>query len=419
MYAGLIDTINTILQSIMFIVSANYCVRNEYKKDKEQIIISIFIMWIVMSLITKLMGNSSLAIITIHIFQLAFIMLFLYRSDKLGSLIGFSIVYLIIGINVIMSFFIFIFLINNTNIDVTYTNILVMYIPQFIISFLVLKNMKFIYKINLIIKSRVSSIFVLITTTLVVDFIISFLFIYNDKDNPLFKEIIFLFLGSFIVLLTLYFANIEKKSIEISRLNKELEKKITELKKIKHDYGSQISYLYGAYLMENYEKLGDLLKGIIAGHDISSQVKILSSESSIISQIINSTDLKDVDVLIDENADLESISIGELELQRIISNIVRNSIEALNGSGLLMIKSYYNYNHLVIDIQNNGPKIDDNIINNIFDEGFSTKENRHGDNGLGLHIVKEIIDNNNGSISVNSNYDLTTFTIKLPYILNN
>ena len=34
MYAGLIDTINTILQSIMFIVSANYCVKNEYKKGK-------------------------------------------------------------------------------------------------------------------------------------------------------------------------------------------------------------------------------------------------------------------------------------------------------------------------------------------------------------------------------------------------
>lgn len=419
MYTGLIDTINTLLQSIMFIVSANYCVKNEYKKGKGQIFISIIIIWMVMTLITNLMGNSSLAIITIHLFQLAIIILFIYRSDKLNSLIGFSVVYLIIGINVIVSFYLFIFLINNTNIDVTYANILILYIPQFIISFLVLKNMKFIYKINLIIKSRVSSIFVLITTTLVADFIISFLFIYNDKDNPLFKEIIFLFLGSFIVLLTLYFANIDKKSIEINRLNKDLEKKITELKKIKHDYGSQISYLYGAYLMENYEKLGDLLKGIIAGHDISSQVKVLSSETSIISQIINSTDLKDVDVLIDENADLENICIGELDLQRIISNIVRNSIEALNGNGLLMIKSYYNYNHIVIDIQNNGPKIDDNIIGNIFNEGFSTKENINGDNGLGLHIVKEILDNNNGSIYVSSNDDLTTFTIKLPYILDN
>lgn len=419
MYTGLIDTINTILQSIMFIVSANYCVKNEYKKGRGQLFISTIIIWMVMTLITNLMGNSSLAIITIHLSQLAIIILFIYRSDKLNSLIGFSVVYLIMGINVIVSFYLFIFLINNTNIDVTYANIIILYIPQFIISFLVLKNMKFIYKINLVIKSRVSSIFVLITTTLVVDFIISFLLIYNNKDNPLFKEIIFLLLGSFTILLTLYFANIDKKSIEINRLNKELEKKIAELKKIKHDYGSQISYLYGAYLMENYEKLGDLLKGIIAGHDISSQVKVLSSETSIISQIINSTDLKDVDVLIDENADLENICIGELDLQRIISNIVRNSIEALNGNGLLMIKSYYNYNHIVIDIQNNGPKIDDNIIGNIFNEGFSTKENINGDNGLGLHIVKEILDNNNGSIYVSSNDDLTTFIIKLPYILDN
>ncbi|VYU56065.1 GHKL domain-containing protein [Clostridium tertium] len=419
MYAGLIDTINTILQSIMFIVSANYCVKNEYKKDKVPLFISIIIMWIVMTFITKLIGNSSLAIITIHIFQLTLIMLLLYRSDKLGSLIGFSIVYLIIGINVIVSFSLFIFLINNTNMDITYANIVVMYIPQFIISYLVLRNMKFIYKINLIIKSRISSTLTLIITTLVLDFVISFLFIYNAKDNPLFKQIIFIFLGLFLISITLYFAGIYKKSNEIHRLNRELEKKVNELKKIKHDYGSQISYLYGAYLMENYEKLGDLLKGIIAGNDISSHVKVLSSETSIISQIVNSTDLKDVNVLIDENANLESITIGELELQKVISNIIRNSIEALNGRGLLMIKSYYSYNHLIIDIQNNGPKINDKIIDKIFDEGFSTKKNKHGDNGFGLHIVKEIISNNDGSIYVDSNHDLTTFTIKLPYTLDN
>ncbi|TGY40778.1 GHKL domain-containing protein [Clostridium sartagoforme] len=419
MYSGLIDTINTFIQSLMFVLAADYCVQNKYKRSKIQIFIFVIFISLLMATTTTIMGNSSLSIIIIHVQQLLFFPFLAYKKDRLGSIIGYSIIYLIIGINAIISFMLFILLINNSKIDVTLANILVMYIPQFIISFLVLKNLKFIYKVNLIIKSRVSSIFVLITTTLVADFIISFLFIYNDKDNPLFKEIVFLLLGSFIVLLTLYFANIEKKSIEISRLNKELEKKITELKKIKHDYGSQISYLYGAYLMENYEKLGDLLKGIIAGYDISSQVKILSSESSIISQIVNSTDLKDVDVLIDEKADLESISIGELELQRIISNIIRNSIEAINGSGLLMIKSYYNYNYLVIDIQNNGPKIDDKIIDKIFEKGFSTKENKHGDNGFGLHIVKEIIDNNNGSISVNSNDDLTTFTIKLPYILDN
>ncbi|WP_322546048.1 ATP-binding protein, partial [Clostridium perfringens] len=69
--------------------------------------------------------------------------------------------------------------------------------------------------------------------------------------------------------------------------------------------------------------------------------------------------------------------MSEIEVQRVISNIVRNSVEALKGSGLLMIKSYYNYNHVVISVQNNGPQIDKKIIDRIFVQGFSTKKNKN------------------------------------------
>ena len=289
-----------------------------------------------------------------------------------------------------------------------------MYLPQFLVSYLILTNMNFIHKLNLIIKSRILSIFTLIITTLTVDFVISFLLIYNDKDAPIFKEIIFIFLVIFIIFITLYFSSIDKKATEINSLNIELTAKINELKKIKHDYGSQISYLYGTYLMKDYEKLGKLLKGVIDGYDISSQVKVLSSNVSLIAQIVNTTDLKEVDILIDENADLNNANIKELDLQRIISNIVRNSVEALNGKGLLMIKSYYSYNYIVILIQNNGPEIDKDLIEKIFEEGFSTKKNKAGDNGFGLYIVKELLNNCNGHVSVSSDKDLTTFTLKIP-----
>lgn len=419
MYTGLIDTINSIIQSIMFVVAVNYCVSEKHKKSKNHLILLIISLWIIITLTTYLLSNSSLSIIIIHITELIFFVIFAYKNDKLGATIGFTIVYLIIGITVIVSFFTFILIINNTNINITYANILIMYLPQFLVSYLVLKNIKFIYKINLIIKSRTFSIFTLIITTLAVDFTISFLFIYNDKDNPIFKEIIFIFLATFIVFITLYFASIDKKASEINSLNVELKSKINELRKIKHDYGSQISYLYGTYLMKDYEKLGKLLKNVIEGYDISSQVKVISSNLSLITQIINTTDLKEVDVLIDENANLNDANINELDLQRIISNIVRNSIEALNGKGLLMIKSYYSYRYIIINIENNGPEIDKDIIEKIFEEGFSTKENKDGDNGFGLHIVKEILDSYNGSISVTSNKEITTFTIKLPLYLKN
>lgn len=413
MLTGLIDIIISIIQSVMFIIASNYCVNKQYKKSKLQLIILIAITSFLVIFSTYLLGNSSLGIIVIHIGQLLLTNL-MFKDDKLGATIGFSIIYSIIGISANLSFVIFTIFNNISTYDNIYAIIIILYFPQFIISYFVLKNMKFIHKINLIIKSRVSSIITLIIGTVVFDFIMSFSRIISDKDNPVFKEIIFVLLGGFIIFIAWHFINIDKNSKQVYILNEELESKINELKKIKHDYGSQISYLYGAYLMNNYEKLGELLKGIIEGNDISTQVKVLSTEDSIIAQVVNSTDLKEVDVLIDEKAELKDTNISELELHKIISNIVRNSIEALKGRGLLMINSYYSYNHVIISLQNNGPEIDKNIIDRIFEEGFSTKKNKNGDNGFGLHIVKEIVDKNNGHISVTSNKEVTKFVIKLP-----
>jgi two-component system, LytTR family, sensor histidine kinase AgrC len=413
MLTGLIDIIISIIQSVMFIIASNYCVNKQYKKSKLQSIILIAITSFFVIFSTYLLGNSSLGIIVIHMGQLLLTNL-MFKDDKLGATIGFSIIYSIIGISANLSFVIFTIFNNISTSDNIYAIIIILYFPQFIISYFVLKNMKFIHKINLIIKSRVSSIITLIIGTVVFDFIMSFSRIISDKDNPVFKEIIFVLLGGFIIFIAWHFINIDKNSKQVYILNEELESKINELKKIKHDYGSQISYLYGAYLMNNYEKLGELLKEIIEGNDISTQVKVLSNEDSIIAQVVNSTDLKEVDVLIDERAELKDTNISELELHKIISNIVRNSIEALKGRGLLMINSYYSYNHVIISLQNNGPEIDKNIIDRIFEEGFSTKKNKNGDNGFGLHIVKEIVDKNNGHISVTSNKEVTKFVIKLP-----
>lgn len=414
MNVGFFDIISSLIQTIMIFSVANYCLDNDHKKSKSQLVILIILSTLIITVVTDLMGNYSLSAIILHIIMISIIIIS-YKGDKLGGIIAFSITYSIIAITGIMSLNLFLLFINSVSSKYSdLITIIFMLFPQYIISCLVLINMKFIYKVYISIKSTALSIFTLLIITLSLDFIMSFSRMYNDQDNPVFKELVFILLGAFIIFVTLYFANIDKKSNEILSLNRELEKKINELKKIKHDYGSQISYLYGAYLMGNNEKLGELLKGIIEGHDISAQVKILSSEDSLIAQIINTTDLKDVDILIDEKAKLEDANITELDLQRIISNIVRNSIEAINGKGLLMIKSYYSLNHVIISIQNNGPEIEKHMIDRIFEEGFSTKDNKNGDNGFGLYIVKEIIEKYNGTISVNSSEELTSFNIKLP-----
>ncbi len=230
MFTGLIDIIISIIQSVMFIIASNYCVHKQYKKSELQLIILITITSFFVIFSTYLLGNSSLGIIIIHMGQLILTNI-IFKDDTLGATIGFSIIYSIIGICGNLSFILLTIFSKISSSDNVYSIIVILYLPQFIISYFVLKNMKFIYKINLIIKSRVSSIITLIIGTVVFDFIMSFSRIISDKDNPVFKEIIFVLLGGFIIFISWHFINIDKNSKKVHILNKELESKINELKK--------------------------------------------------------------------------------------------------------------------------------------------------------------------------------------------
>ncbi|MBS5968564.1 MAG: ATP-binding protein [Clostridium perfringens] len=168
--------------------------------------------------------------------------------------------------------------------------------------------------------------------------------------------------------------------------------------------------------MGNYDKLGELLKNIIDGHDNIVNNIVMSKDNSNISMIVNTINLKDITVFIDENADLLDTNINELDFQRIVSNILRNSVEALHGSGSIKINTYYSFNYFVLKIQNNGPKIPKKILDKIFDNGFTTKENKESNNGFGLAIVKELVESYNGKVQVSSTDKFTEFTIFLPTI---
>ena len=290
-----------------------------------------------------------------------------------------------------------------------------MYLPQYIMAILMLYNKNFIKKIYKVIRSRNISIIAIVIVIIVMDFLVSFSVIVHDRDNPLFKEFVFISFSIFIVLLTLYFFNIEKKAKEILNVNFALEEMNNELKKVKHDYGAQISYLYGLHLMGQHERLGSALKDIINNNsNVASEIEIINGSDSVMAAIVNGIEHKGINIILDDQIDFEDICISEVEFQRVISNILRNAVNVMNGTGVIQIKSYYNMNHIIVKIKNNGPKIKEDIIDKIFDVGFSTKENSKKENGFGLSIVKEIIEGANGTIGVSSDDDFTEFTINIP-----
>ncbi|TBR09018.1 MAG: GHKL domain-containing protein [Candidatus Nitrosotenuis sp.] len=96
-------------------------------------------------------------------------------------------------------------------------------------------------------------------------------------------------------------------------------------------------------------------------------------------------------------------------MQRVFTNIILNSVQAMKGNGVISIRAFEQNDDSVIEISDTGSGIPDEILSNIFEPLFTTKI---GGTGLGLPICEKIVDEHNGTIAVKNNP--TTFTIKIP-----
>lgn len=109
--------------------------------------------------------------------------------------------------------------------------------------------------------------------------------------------------------------------------------------------------------------------------------------------------------------------IDRTQLVRIITNLVKNAIQAIpenqeNKAVCVNIKKASNY--VIITIADNGIGIDTQNFNHIFEPKFTTKSSGMG---LGLSIIKSIIENYNGTITFESQKGKgTTFKVSLPVI---
>ncbi len=93
----------------------------------------------------------------------------------------------------------------------------------------------------------------------------------------------------------------------------------------------------------------------------------------------------------------------------VLINLINNSIQAIETEGKISIKAREDQDHSIIQIEDSGSGIPSEIIVKIFEPLFTTKIKG---TGLGLASCKHIVEEHNGSITVQNNP--TTFTIELP-----
>ncbi|MGJ4753154.1 sensor histidine kinase [Leptospira kmetyi] len=102
------------------------------------------------------------------------------------------------------------------------------------------------------------------------------------------------------------------------------------------------------------------------------------------------------------------------ELNQVWTNLIQNSVQALKGNGKIEISVFpENENLVVVQIEDNGPGIPARIQDRIWDPFFTTKDQGEG-TGLGLGIVKGIVEKHKGRITLNSSPGKTLFRVELP-----
>ena len=105
------------------------------------------------------------------------------------------------------------------------------------------------------------------------------------------------------------------------------------------------------------------------------------------------------------------------KFEKIISNLLSNAIKFTNEKGKIYISVSINSNEIIeIVVEDNGIGIPEAELQNIFNR-FSKVENSHvvGGTGIGLALVKELVELHKGTISVESDFDKgSKFRINLP-----
>jgi len=177
------------------------------------------------------------------------------------------------------------------------------------------------------------------------------------------------------------------------------------------------------------QKLNDYSKTLIQQIDtMSSVASAFSNFASMPAQqnetlnVVNvvelTLDIFNEDYIVFESEEKEIISkMDRAQLIRVITNLVKNAIQSIPENQVektILVSVKKEENNVFILVKDNGIGIEDENIDRIFEPKFTTKNSGMG---LGLGIIKNIIENYKGSITFETEQGKgATFTVSLPII---
>ncbi len=122
---------------------------------------------------------------------------------------------------------------------------------------------------------------------------------------------------------------------------------------------------------------------------------------------------KGVDVVLALEGELPRVIAVGVELNQVWMNLIDNALDAVHQHGRVEVRVTHELGYVVVRIIDNGPGIPPDVAGRIFDPFFTTKGVGKG-TGLGLDIVRRLLQRHDADIAVSSVPGRTEFQVRLP-----
>ena len=127
-------------------------------------------------------------------------------------------------------------------------------------------------------------------------------------------------------------------------------------------------------------------------------------------------EIQDRDIVVEQElrSDLPLLQLDRDQMKQAFYNVIKNSLEAMKRRGTLRILTDTDDTHVLITFVDTGGGMSAENLSRVFEPYFTTKPSG---TGLGLLIVRRIVREHGGELSIESGKDKgLTLTIRLPYI---
>lgn len=145
---------------------------------------------------------------------------------------------------------------------------------------------------------------------------------------------------------------------------------------------------------------------------------IVEVVENITLSVVTYANLKDIEIIFDTEVEEKILSCDTYMMERVVLNLLSNAIKFTPKGGKILVNIFDKGNTVLIKVADNGIGISEDKISTIFErfsQSGNNKEIECEGSGIGLSLVKAIVEMHHGTISVKSSKNEgTEFGIELP-----